>query len=119
MGILKKGNGEHAKDMPEASEKEREKLEKKKREELARKNAYEDMEREIDKIQEECELLREKNRRRWKKVGVLCGVFLLLGIAANVGLCVYNAFGKEKYIQELEQEYTTKRSDILEKLGME
>ena len=93
--------------------------EKKEQEEWELKNKYREVEQEVARIQEECAVLRERRKKLWKKTGVLCGVLLLLAIAINVGSGIYFQSRTQGIGRELEQEYSTKRENILEMLGGE
>lgn len=83
------------------------------------KNDYRKVAEEVNRIEEECAALEGKKRKRKKKMGLLYGVFLILTIIINVGtgICFRNkAQGIE---QELEQEYSAKRDDLLKRLEVE
>ncbi len=42
-----------------------------------------------NQLTEECEVLRSQNKKRRKKAAIICILFLLLGIGANIGINVY------------------------------
>lgn len=106
--------------MYQKNERKKQKMaEKKEQEEWNLKNTYREVEQEVIRIQEECVALQEKKKKCWKKTGILCGVLLLLGIAINVGTGIYFQNRTRGLERELEQEYSTKREDILERLGEE
>lgn len=77
-------------------------------------NNYMEMERENNRIQDECVTLQEENRKRWKKTGMLCGVFLALAVVINVGTYFYFGNKTQRIEHDLEQEYSAKRNAVLE-----
>lgn len=120
MGLLKKKNKQQKKetiyDIHTQLENARRDLGIRKQQELERNNSCVDMRQEIDIISGECEILQQKNRKRWRKVWVLCFLFLLLGIGVNVAASYYFSSTRESYVESLEREYNDKRAETEQKL---
>lgn len=86
------------------------------------------LQREIASMHEEALELREKNRRRWHRVGIFCGILLLLGIAVNVwyfntsnltqSLEEQMAAEMAEYQAQLESEYNQEQEEFLRMLGV-
>lgn len=75
-------------------------------------------EQENNRILEECETLEKEKKKRWKKVFILCGVIMLLGIGVNVGMYIYFDKAIESYAQKLDVENAAKYREIEDKLGV-
>ncbi|MCM1542385.1 MAG: hypothetical protein NC121_14155 [Blautia sp.] len=124
MGLVKKKNKEEKKgrtqnvhDLSAQLANARSDLDLRKQGAMERNNLCADIQREIDQISDECEILQGKNKKRWKRVWVLCVLFLLLGIGGNIAaFCFYHS-AEESYAESLEQEYAAKREEIEQKLG--
>lgn len=93
--------------------------EKNKQEELNLQNKYTEVEQEISRIQEECAVLKDEKKRRWKRTGILCGVLLLLGVVISVGTGIYFHSRTQGLARELEEEYSAKREELLKMLEEE
>ncbi|MCM1144711.1 MAG: FAM98 family protein [Blautia sp.] len=83
------------------------------------KNDYKKVEQEVNRIEEECAALEEKKRKRKKKMGILYSLFLILAVAVNVGTGIYFWNKTQGIEQELEQEYSAKRDELLKRLEVE
>ena len=88
----------------------------------------EQLQREIASMHEEALELREKNRKRWHRVGIFCGILLLLGIAVNVwyfntsnltqSLEEQMAAEMAEYQTQMELEYNQEQEEFLRMLGV-
>ena len=72
------------------------------------------LQREIASMHEEALELREKNKKRWHRVGIFCGILLLLGIAVNVWY-----FNTSKLTQSLEEQMAAKMAEYQAQLELE
>lgn len=62
------------------------------------------VERELEKIHIETEAVKQENKKRWRKIWIVCSVFLALGIVGNLFILTKLNSDSIKQLQVQEQE---------------